>query len=218
MDGGARLRARRGAQLNYAQIIVQVKNKHDTPHLVPLFQKALSAEVPGAQIDARQLDMAAVGIPVAVRISGNDQAALRQYAERLKAVFRANPKAERVRDDWGAESMQMRLDVDSDRANLAGITNYDVAASTSSAIKGRAVTQLRDGDTLIPVITRLRPEERARLSDIENLYVASENSTTRIPLGQVSKFDLRIVKWEHVEPHVTHPEPAGVMPVPAVAS
>ncbi|HEV7241317.1 MAG TPA: efflux RND transporter permease subunit [Thermoanaerobaculia bacterium] len=175
-------------QLNYAQIVVQVKDKHDTGELVPRLQKALSAEVPGARIDARQLDMAAVGIPVAVRVSGNDIAVLRQNAEELKKIFRSIPQAQRVRDDWGDESMMLRLDIDSDRANFAGITNYDVAASSSSAINGRAVTQLRDGNDLIPVVVRLRPEERARMSDVQGLYVVSEKGT-RVPLGQVSKID-----------------------------
>jgi multidrug efflux pump len=174
-------------QLNYAQIVVQVKDKHDTGELVKRFQKALSSEVPGARIDARQLDMAAVGIPVAVRISGNDTAVLRQEAEKLKAIFRSLPTATRVRDDWGDESVVLRLDIDSDRANFAGITNYDVANSSAAAINGRAVTQLRDGDSLIPVVVRLRPDERASLSDVQNLYVASEKGTARIPLGQVSK-------------------------------
>jgi multidrug efflux pump len=173
-------------QLNYAQIIVQVKDKHDTGHLVPMFQKALSSEIPGARIDARQLEMAAFGIPVQIRISGNDTAMLRQYADRVKAVLRSTPGAERVRDDWGAETMVMRLDIDSDRANFAGITNYDVASSSASAINGRTVTQLRDGNTLIPIVVRLRPQERAQLSDLQNLYVGSDQSTVRVPLGQVS--------------------------------
>jgi len=174
-------------QLNYAQILVQVNDKHDTGALVPRLQKALSAEVPGARIDARQLETAAVGVPVAIRISGNDVAVLRQEAEKLKTILRATPGAERVRDDWGDESAVLRLDIDSDRANFAGLTNYDVATSSASAINGRTVTQLRDGDSLIPVVVRLRPEERAKLSDVQNLYVASENGTTRVPLGQVSK-------------------------------
>jgi multidrug efflux pump subunit AcrB len=176
-------------QLNYAQILIQVKDKHDTSELVPRLQKALSSEVPGARIDARQLETAAVGIPVAIRISGNDTAVLRAEAEKLKTIFRSIPTATRVRDDWGDESMVLRLGIDSDRANFAGITNYDVASSSASAINGRAVTQLRDGDTLIPVVVRLRPEERARLADVQNLYVASENSATRVPLGQVSKIE-----------------------------
>ncbi|MFP5246929.1 MAG: efflux RND transporter permease subunit, partial [Thermoanaerobaculia bacterium] len=176
-------------QLNYAQIIVQAKDKHDTFELVPRLQKALASEVPGARIDARMLETAAVGIPVAIRISGNDINVLRQEAEKVKAILRSVPNATRVRDDWGDESFVMRLGIDSDRANFAGITNYDVAVSSASAINGRAVTQLRDGDSLIPVVVRLRPEERARMSDVQNLYVAPESGTTRVPLGQVSKIE-----------------------------
>jgi len=37
------------------------------------------------------------------------------------------------------------------------------------------------------VVVRLRPEERTSMSDVQNLYVASGNSTVRVPLGQVSK-------------------------------
>ncbi|HET8772173.1 MAG TPA: efflux RND transporter permease subunit [Thermoanaerobaculia bacterium] len=174
-------------QLNYAQIVVQVKDKHDTKELVSRLQKALSAEVPGARIDARELEMAGVGIPVSIRVSGSDAAVLRAEAEKLKAILRGVPTAARVRDDWGGESMVLRLDIDADRANFAGVTNYDIAASSASAINGRAVTNLRDGETLIPVVVRMRPQERARMSDVQNLYVSSENSTDRVPLGQVSK-------------------------------
>jgi len=41
-------------QLNYAQIIIQVRDKHDTSHLIGLLQRALSERVPGARIDVRQ--------------------------------------------------------------------------------------------------------------------------------------------------------------------
>jgi multidrug efflux pump subunit AcrB len=173
-------------QLNYAQIVVQVKDTHHTGQLVTRFQKALSAEVPGARIDSRRLDMAAVGIPVSVRISGTDLDVLRAEGAKLKDIFRSVPQAARVRDDWGDESVVMRLDIDSDRANFAGITNYDVANSSSSAINGQAVTQLRDGNDLIPVVVRMRPEERSSMSDVQNLYVFTEKGS-RLPLGQVSK-------------------------------
>src|SRR5262249_33886946 len=42
-------------QLNYAQVIIQVNDKHDTAPLVQRFQTALSAEVPGTRIDVRRL-------------------------------------------------------------------------------------------------------------------------------------------------------------------
>jgi multidrug efflux pump subunit AcrB len=177
-------------QLNYAQIVIQVNDKHDTGHLIEPLQKALSAEIAGARIDVRQLETGkAIGLPVAVRISGDDAARLRAEAERVKDIFRESPLTTRVRDDWGDESFTVRLRTDPDRANLAGVSNYDVATASSTAISGQRVTTLREGDKQIPVVARLRMEERAQLADINNLYVYSSQGAGRVPLGVVSSVE-----------------------------
>ena len=46
---------------NTDQIVVRVKDKHDTNHLVHLWQAALTAEVPGARADVQQLETSPVG-------------------------------------------------------------------------------------------------------------------------------------------------------------
>jgi multidrug efflux pump subunit AcrB len=46
-------------QANYAQILVQVKDKHDTAHLIGPLQEALSSRVAGATIDVRELEAGA---------------------------------------------------------------------------------------------------------------------------------------------------------------
>ena len=177
-------------QLNYAQIIIQVKDKHDTGHLISPLQEALSAQVAGARIDVRQLESGkAVGLPVQIRISGDDAALLRSQAEQVKEIFRRVPAATRIRDDWGDESFAIRLRTDPDRATLAGVSNYDVAAASSTAISGHQVTSLREGDKQIPVVARLRMEERAQLGDINNLYVYSSQGIGRVPLGAVSSVE-----------------------------
>lgn len=177
-------------QLNYAQLVVETVDKHDTSHLVPLLQDALAREIAGARIDVRQLETGPpIGVPVAIRLSGPDIRVLRAEAEKLKAIFREDPDAERVRDDWGAETFVVKLKVDPDRANLAGVTNLDVAFSSASAMNGYPVTKLRDGDKQIPVVIRLRAEERGRLSDVENLYVTSLQSAQKVPLRQVSNIN-----------------------------
>ena len=103
-----------------------------------------------------------------------------------RGMFRAIPEAARPRDDWGDESFAVKLQTDSDRANLAGVTNLDVAAASATALSGYSVTTLREGDKQIPVVAQLRMEERARLDDINNLYVYSSTGTQRVPLRQVS--------------------------------
>lgn len=174
-------------QLNYAQIIVEVTDKHFTNELVGPLQTALSREVPGARIDVRQLETGKpVGIPISIRVSGPDPIVLHQLSGELQAIFRAQPNATRVRDDWGEPAMNVRMKVDPDRANLLGITNLDVALSSTAAVSGLPVSTYREADKQIPIAVRLRMEERAGLSDIQNTYVYSQNSNQRVPLSQVA--------------------------------
>ena len=110
--------------------------------------------------------------------------------------------AARVRNEWDAESANVSLNVDPDRANLAGITNMDVANSATSAMSGVTVTALQDGDRNIPVVARLKMDERASLSDIQNLYVFGSQSSTKIPLVQISDIENsmateRIIRLDH---------------------
>jgi multidrug efflux pump subunit AcrB len=174
-------------QANYAQFIIETHDKHFTRELVAELQPVLSSEIPGARITAKELETgAAVGTPVALRIVGDDAPTLRRLAERLKSVFRAIPIADQVQDDWGAESFTVGLEVDSDRAHLAGVTNLDVAASTAAALNGYEVGVLREGNRQIPIVARLRVEERARLGDLQALYVYSSKGTQKVPLRQIS--------------------------------
>ena len=174
-------------QLNYAQIIIQVKDKHDTSHLVGLLQRELSERVPGARIDVRQLESGkAVGLPVSIRLTGEDPQALRAYAEQAKTILAETSIAERVRDDWGDQSFAVHLRTDPDRANIAGLTNLDIAMASLTATSGHQVTSLREGDKQIPVVARLKMEERAQLGDLKNLYVYSSQGKQKIHLSQVA--------------------------------
>ncbi len=180
-------------QLNYAQIIVEVADKHYTNQLVGRWQTDLSKRIPGARVDVRQLETGKpVGIPVSIRISGADSLVLRQLSEELQEILRKVPTAARVRDDWGEPSMKVRLEVDPDRANLSGVTNLDVSLSSAAAISGLPVSTLRQDDKQIPIAVRLRMEERVDLQDIQNLYVYSTTSTQRVPLRQVSALKIEM--------------------------
>jgi multidrug efflux pump subunit AcrB len=183
-------------QQNYAQLILEVTDKHQTEGLVPVLQRALDSQIAGARIDVRMLETGAViGVPVSFRISGPDVAELRAIAEDVKRTLRKVPFLERVRDDWGADSFAVDLQVDADRAYLAGVTNLDVAQSSAAALAGTRVGVLREGNRQIPIVSRLRAAERADISDVGNLYVSSQ-SGDRVPLAQIStvSYEMRTEK------------------------
>src|SRR5215471_15689876 len=211
-------------QKNYAQVLIDVQDKHDTQEIIDPLQQALARTIPGARADVRQLETGqAVGIPVAIRIRGEDIETLRKLAERAKAIYRATPHTQSVRDDWGADAFEVRLEVDPDRANLAGVTNLDVARSSSAALSGDIVGTLHEGDRNITVLTRLRPAERAQLTDVENLYIVSNNGGTRVPLRQVSRvvYDMtteKIIRRNHYRTITVSCFPAdGAVPSQVVA-
>lgn len=183
-------------QLNYAQLIIEVEKKEDTPLLVAPLQKRLSGEIAGARINVRQLQTNPVEVPIAIRLSGRsvinplmekqDINTLRSLSRQVVDIIKSVPEAARVHDDWGPESFVVKLEVDADRANQAGITNKDVAASSTAAMNGIQVTTLLQGDKQIPVLVRLLPEERSQLSAIQNLYIYSSQGTQKVPLMDIS--------------------------------
>ena len=179
-------------QANYAQIVVEVADKHDTNHLVGPWQNALTAGVPEARLDVRQLETGKpIGIPVQIRLMGDDIPTLRAEAERLKAVFREVPFALRIRDDWGVDSFQTVFTLDQDRAAAAGVTAQDLEASTAVAVDGFPVTTYREGDKQLPVMARMRMDERNVLSRLDDLYVYSSQDARRVPLRQVATVEHR---------------------------
>ena len=79
------------------------------------------------------------------------------------------------------------------------------------------MTTQREGNLQIPVIARLRPQERAQLSDVESLYVYSSQGSQKVPLRTVSSVanemvTERIRRQEHFGTIGVHafPEP-GVL-------
>ncbi len=181
-------------QTNYAQIILRTKDDHDTTPLLALLQVEFDKQIPGAIIDTRTLETGKpVGIPVQVRISGEDLPRLHAEAAVLKQIFRDIPIAARVRDDWGEPTVKEVTHVDVDRANMAHVTNADVANSIDAALHGVTAGVLRDGYKQIPITGRMRVEERAQLSDLRNLYIFSAQSTPPVPLGQVATISLQPV-------------------------
>jgi multidrug efflux pump subunit AcrB len=182
-------------QLNYAQLIIEVTDKEVTPHLVGVLQQALSQAVTGARLDVRQLQTNPVDTPLEVRLFGrsdldlrqeDDIRTLRQLAGQVRDIFHSAPEIARVRDDWDDESFLVQLHIDPDRANMAGVTNLDVAMSSLSGMSGMQVATLREGNKQIPIVTRLRMDERAQLSDLQNLYVYASQSAQKVPLMGVA--------------------------------
>jgi multidrug efflux pump subunit AcrB len=213
-------------QSNYAQLLIRLDDKHQTGNVVRPLQAALSSRIAGARVDVQEIESGpAVGMPIAIRVAGDDATALREIAQKLKEILRKQPNTERVRDNWGTDNFTVQLDVDADRASAAGVSNQDVASSAGTALAGARIGALQEGDHQLPIALRLRASERQQLSDVENLYVYSNRDpNVKVPLRQISELDFagapaKILRRNHVRTITVGAYPtAGSLPSEVLAN
>ena len=183
-------------QINYAQVVVQIDDKKRMASFAQRLQPVLAAAVPGAYVDVQELQTNGSKNPIEIFVNGRAESTLsgetedidtlRDIASKVESLLRQVPQSRRVRNDWFGQTMVARLQIDPDRANLAGVTNEDVAASTTASLSGSPVATLLEGDKQIPVVARLYRRERASMADLENLYVYPSNGGKPVPLRAIS--------------------------------
>ncbi|HEU4938539.1 MAG TPA: efflux RND transporter permease subunit [Vicinamibacterales bacterium] len=173
---------------NYAQLLVQFTRSEDTNRMVGPLQEALSSRVAGARIDVRTVETGPPTIiPVSMRIIGDDARVLREEGEKLQAVLRRSAFAINVRDDWGNDAIRTRLEIDQDRAGVAGVSSRDIAVSVYSGVMGAPIGYLREGRKNIPIVQLMDYDQRQTVTDLSQLYVYSSQAPVRFTLGQIAR-------------------------------
>ncbi len=174
---------------NYAQVMVHTRDKHRTYAVAETLKRSLPPRLTVARVHVQALESGPpIGIPVQIRVMGPEIATIRRLGEQLKDFMRAAPGAESIQDDWDPEYLQIGLQVDSDRANVSGVSHEDVARLMNGALSGYTATTIRERDRLIPVMLKLRPDERARMEEMRTLNVANMTTGAKVPLDQIGAF------------------------------
>jgi len=179
---------------NYAQILVHTLDKRETADIVARLKAHLPPQVASARVTIEQLETGPpIGVPVQLRIYGEDIEELRRLATAVKRQLYAVAGADNIHDDWDPEVLQISLDIDPDRANITGVTNEDVAGTVYTGLSGYSATQLREKNHLIDVVLRLRSDERSQVNDLANINAVSTLTGARVPLLQIADFRTEMV-------------------------
>ncbi len=148
----------------------------------------------GARVTPVKLSLGPPADPLVFRIVGNgfaDPTVLRDISGRLKRLVASQPETWNVNDSWGINGYQIQVDVDRDRATLAGVTNAQVAKTLNSYYSGLRLTTFREGDHQVPVYFRLRREGRQSIRGLPEAFV--EGDKGKVPLSTLANFRF---SWE----------------------
>ncbi|MBU0655414.1 MAG: efflux RND transporter permease subunit [Gammaproteobacteria bacterium] len=129
-----------------------------------------------------------VGHPVQFRVSGDDFWKLRELAEQVASVMRANPHLVNVHLDWNERSKAIRLKLDTAKAISLGVTQSALSQLLQSTLDGAPIGEFREQDQTIPILLRGTESERDKLSRLAGLNVPTATGKT-VPLSQLAKIE-----------------------------
>jgi len=152
-------------------------------------------QVPGVNYNftqpmAMRLDETVSGIKadVALKIFGEDPHTLEQLAERALRVISLVPGAADTQMEIASGVAELRIEVD--RAALAryGLNVSAVREAVESAIGGRTISEMVEGQRRFPIVIRLPERYRAAPEAVSELPLAAPGGE-RIRLAQVARVE-----------------------------
>jgi multidrug efflux pump len=171
---------------NYAQVIAKTASPDASTALATHLRDVLHADFSTLRARVSRLPNGpAVGYPVQFRVLGRDPDQVRSIAGHVRDIVRENPHVRDPNLQWSERTKDVRLVMDHARARELGVTESDVASALGALLGGVPITQVREGDELIPVVARGVATERLTTSSLQEVHVSTASGSS-IPLGQVA--------------------------------
>ncbi len=170
----------------YAHVLVDTTDARWSEEWARELRREVDA-IPGARIDVVTFQLGPyIENPIEFRLGGPDADVLRAAADEMLAVFRRTPGALNPTTDWRNDGYRIDVRVDSESANLAGVSNLDVAQTMDSLLSGARLTTFREGDHEVDVVLRIGRDGRDHiLSDLASVHVNGQEG--KVPLGSIAE-------------------------------
>ncbi len=181
-------------QTNVAQAVVRSQSPQGRARLVSVLSNELALAFPEARVRVRLLPNGPpVPYPVQFRVVGGDPDRLREAADQVKTVMRADPRMRGVNDNWNEKIPVVRIELDSARAQQFGVSQQSVSQTLAAYFSGVGLGEYRESDRLIPIVMRLPRGERDQIDELSRVLVPSSRG------GLVSLDQVAVIRgvWEH---------------------
>lgn len=170
----------------YGLLLVTVNDYEDIDKLIPEIENHINESYPDAYPVLRKFALGpGSDYDIEARFSGPDATVLRQLAEKAKTIMRDYPYSARVWDDWRPPVKKIQPIFDEVKAKQAGISRPMLSQALETSFSGTSVGVYREGDDILPIISRLPDEERLNVGNLDDIQIYSPYLKKTIPISQV---------------------------------
>ncbi|MPQ46518.1 AcrB/AcrD/AcrF family protein [Marinifilum sp. N1E240] len=184
------------ANSGYAHILVNTSSFEENNEMVRLLDDFCFSNFPNADIKVSLLGQGGSGTPIEIKVSGNNPDILSKLSEQIKSKLSNVTGTKNVKDDWGPKTKKFVIDINQNNAQLAGITNQDIATSLKTVLDGFKTGEYREDDKNIPMLLRSFTSQDQSYETIETMNVFSQNSGKSVPLSQVASI---VPQWQYAK-------------------
>lgn len=178
-------------QSHFAELVVTVDR--DDSMRIPEFARSIRerfADDPRFRVETKLLVQGPpVGLPVSVRLKGENLGSLREHADALAGALRDVPGAINVSHDLQPGAPRLDLHADPVKIHKLGLNSALVAREVRLAMAGGSATTLRIDGEDHDVVVRVAAEGREGLDDLERVRVPVPGGTP-VPLAQLTRPEL----------------------------
>jgi cobalt-zinc-cadmium resistance protein CzcA len=154
--------------------------------LEPLEQKGVESGF-SQPIDMRVSEMlSGVRADVAIKLFGEDFAALEELSGKIEEIVNRTPGASDVFRARLSGQGYLTVDIRSERLARYGLNNEDVNDVVETAVGGKVVTEVIEGSRRFGVLLRYPEGARTSPADIERLLIKTVGGAM-VPLGMVAR-------------------------------
>ena len=182
------------ANSNYAHILINTSNFLVNNEMVRKLDSFSFASFPNADIKVGLLGSGGGGTPIEIKVSGDDPDKLAEISETIKSKLFSISGTKNIKDDWGPKGKKFIIDIDQNKAQLAGVTNQDIATSLQTVLDGFRTGEYRENDKSIPIVMLSDQNQQQSLASLETLNIYAQNSGKSVPLLQVASL---IPQWQY---------------------
>ncbi|MDQ8049241.1 efflux RND transporter permease subunit [Luteibacter sp.] len=178
---------------SFAKIVVLTENEKTREALKLRVRNAVQDGLaPEARIRATQIVFGPYSpFPVAFRVSGPDEARVRDLAEQVKQTMLKNPAMRTVNSDWGERVPTVHFVLDQDRLHAIGLSSHDVSQQLQFLLTGVTVTQVREDIRSVDVVARSAGDARLDPARLDGFTLVG-SSGQRVPLSQIGTQEVRM--------------------------
>lgn len=171
---------------NFGQLMVNTISNEATIEILHEYSEKYSHIFPEAVVKWKQLALEDFEAPIEVRVSGDNLVDLKQTAEKVEQILKANSGFTWVRNDWGEMRQGISVQLDQNKASQLGYAKTLVAASLMTSLDGLPVTTIWEDDYPVSVVLLNPEDQRDNIDDLGNHYVSSPLTMQSLPLRSIA--------------------------------